>query len=512
MKIKSKWVTTAGFAYINLPLIAFVLRWTNLSSAIICLTAGLFCVYRIVKKSRTAAERDKEEYFTIELFILIGAILFFCWIGYYAGWGRFVDQADDWRKHNAVLTDMVNRKWPVYYINGDDHSMLVYYIGQYIIPALVGKIFRSVRIAEIALYIWNEIGLILVFLNILNYLKIRNFLGQLLCMLLIPLFSIPLWLSELVLKHLTGINMLGSIRWFYDYHYIKLQYSNNYTLLRWVFQQTITIWLIIILFIKYKSKVEYYVPLLLGGVMYGLFGFIGLLFLAVGGLLEVMARIKNVSRLLRKVFSPENICIALTWGLLFLTYYSGNIFSEKPEILGFNLMPYQNESISLYFIFVLVNVLPYALILLQDHKKDGIYYASVLTLLLLPLFTMGMFNDLVMRSSIPALFVFMVYLIQFINDILCKYQTPEKISLLRKITGSAAVILLLIGAQFPIVEINDSVYTDDFHTLGKEFDIDSLDVYASRTDIIREDLNYNYFAYDIENNLFYKLLARRKIK
>ncbi len=501
-------ITAAGIFYIYLPLIAFLLRWTNILTSVICMAAAALCIIRIIKNSNNCSE----DTIYIEPFIFIGAILFFCWIGYYAGWGRFVDQTDDWRKHNALLADLVNRKWPVYYVNGDDHSMLVYYIGQYIIPALAGKIFRSVRIAETALYIWNEIGLILVFLNIINYLKIKNFQGQLICMLMIPFFSVPLWLSELILKRLTGINMMGSIRWFYDYHYIKLQYSNNYTLLRWVFQQTITIWLITVLFMKYKDRLEYYVPLLLPAVMYGLFGFIGIIFLAAGGLFEMILKIKNGSRILKKIFSPENICTALTWGLVFLAYYSGNIFSEKPEVLGFSLMPYQNESYSIYFIFIFTNVIPYTLILLPGHRKDGVYYASALTLILLPLFTMGMFNDLVMRSSIPALFVFMVYLLELLNDHFIIHKAQKNLSVMRKIGVSAAVILLLCGAHFAMVELSDTVYTDEYHEPGKAFDLDSLQSYASRTEIVREDLNYNYFAYDIEDNLFYKFIARKKIR
>ena len=59
------------------------------------------------------------------------------------GFGGFAPQKSDWGKHNAILNDLVTRSWPVYYKNDNEISMLVYYLAQYLVPALAGKIFNS---------------------------------------------------------------------------------------------------------------------------------------------------------------------------------------------------------------------------------------------------------------------------------------------------------------------------------------------------------------------------------
>ncbi len=94
-----------------------------------------------------------------------------------------MEQAGDWAKHNAILYDLVNRRWPVLYTNVKEHSMLTYYIGQYMVAALVGKVTHSTRIAEIVLYIWNMIGLVLVLFNLLFLQKQNPFLSRF-CMFL----------------------------------------------------------------------------------------------------------------------------------------------------------------------------------------------------------------------------------------------------------------------------------------------------------------------------------------
>ena len=123
------------------------------------------------------------------------ALLYFICIGYFAGYGRFVDQAADWDKHNAVLSDLVSRPWPVYYGNGGEHSMLTYYIAQYIVPGVIGKAFDSFRAAELSLYAWNVAGIFLVFLHLVSFLKAKRLVSQLACAAAVPFFSLPFWFS-----------------------------------------------------------------------------------------------------------------------------------------------------------------------------------------------------------------------------------------------------------------------------------------------------------------------------
>ena len=54
--------------------------------------------------------------------------------------------------------------------------------------------------------------------------------------------------------------------------------------------------------------------------------------------------------------------------------------------------------------------------IIGQYKKDGIYYAGFATLILLPFISMGKWNDLLTRASIPGLFVLMIYVLGFLKE------------------------------------------------------------------------------------------------
>ena len=227
MKIDAKRLLIISIAYIYIPVYLFVLTWTKLPLALafIAMTGAL--AYRIFRHCGKA-EDDQRRVIYMHPAVFIISVMFLFLIGYFAGWGRFVNQAGDWNKHNAILQDLVRRPWPVYYIKGNEHSMLSYYIAQYLVPGAIGKVFNSFRVAEIALYIWNEIGLILVYISIVLYFKTSSGVRQIQCLLVIPFFSIPLSLSQIILKYLSGFrfNTVGNGQWFFKTDYLKIQYSN----------------------------------------------------------------------------------------------------------------------------------------------------------------------------------------------------------------------------------------------------------------------------------------------
>ena len=195
--------------------------------------------------------------------------------------------------------------------------------------------------------------------------------------------------------------------------------------------------------------------------------------------------------------------------MLYLYFY-GNVISEKPDDISFMIMPY-GRYWGIYVIFVGMNVLLYALIVYKDNKKDSIFYLAVISLLFIPLFKMGRWNDWGMRCSIPGLFMLMLFVIKYLNDHL-----EEMICNLRrgKIFNSISVIaicsFLICGSYYPILEFESSVLSEDYHVLGEEQTFGSMERYANRELDVPEDMLYNYYSYDIENNMFYKLIARNQ--
>ena len=504
MKIEQKWVMALSLAYIYIPVFLFLLGWVRLVFALLTITVCILCMCRFQKTENHIMGVTV----FVDWIVVIFAIFLLVWIGYYAGYGRFVDQALDWKKHNAILSDLVQKRWPVLYYCFGEKSMLTYYVGQYIVPATVGKVLHSVRIAEIMLYVWNIVGLILVFLNICTFTKADSFLKQLTYALMLPFFSIPLWLSELLLKRLTDINRIGEGQWFFQSDGVLIQYSSNYTLLRWVFPQVIPVWLIILVFLQNKDKIRYYVFMLLPTLLFGTLTFIGLFPLAIAAAIEFVYRCKRIKEWIYEFFSLENVLLSLSLGTILFFYFWGNVVSDKPTEIGFSIMPYTGDNIVSYFCFVTVNILPYALILFKHYKKDWIYYTCIISLFLLPLFTMGFWNDLTMRASIPALFILMIYIIRNlhvnIEDSITQKSCFIKLSIL--ITS----IFLIIGMYYPFAELTESVKGENYLTLGSGNEWESLELYANRSlEDVPDDLKYNYYSYDIDVNFFCKFLMKQ---
>ena len=237
-------LTALTFAYIYIPILIFLWGWTKPWIAGLCTMAILYSLYRFRTNTRTWIRKDTH----IDIKVMIVVIIFFAVLGYIIGGGAFTQQAGDWYKHNSILLDLTWRDWPVYYRHGSEHSMLTYYIAMYLVPALVGKVVGSYRVAEIALYIWSLIGLLLVFLNTVRVLHLRRGVAQLIAAFLICMFSTPLYIAQMVNDIVYKSSMLFSANWFS--YSPQLQYSDNYTLLRWVVPQVLVLWLTVLLLIE----------------------------------------------------------------------------------------------------------------------------------------------------------------------------------------------------------------------------------------------------------------------
>ena len=459
-----------------------------------------FCLYRFFKY-RFGAINDNG--ISIDIRTAAIVLVFFLVIGMYCGWGRFTDQSGDWTKHNAVLYDLVNRGWPVYYHNGNERSMLSYYIAQYIVPAAIGKVFGSCRAAEISLYLWNTIGLVLVYLHLIVYLNIKDSYIQIISALLLIFFSMPLWAEQILVKLLSDVPIQFSSHWLISNDNLRLQYSSNFVMLRWVFPQCIPIWMMILMFLDNREHIEYYLLILLPGMLFATLSFIGVIPIGIAAATEYLLTKKDLKDTLKHVFSVENICMLMGVGAILALYLYGNVLSEKPAGVGFHIYNYINiDNGWIYYLTFISGPLVYALILFSENRKNLVYYAAVLTLCILPFFSMGIWNDFVMRSSIPALFILFVYTIKFISQ---HFYKAEKLYAKALLTA-----VLMIGFYYPTQELFKAVEADSF-ALGKETDPKSLKSYADRgREDVGNDLIYNYYAYDIEDNVFYKYVARRK--
>lgn len=231
---------------------------------------------------------------------------------------------------------------------------------------------------------------------------------------------------------------------------------------------------------------------------------IGLVPIVLAVMIEELITKREFSKTIKKIFSSSNLVNGCTLGIVLMLYFYGNVFGDKPENIGLSFVAYDRETIVYYLLFVVFMVGIYAVCIYRENRRNPLYIGAVITLVCLPLFKMGVYNDLVMRSSIPALFVLFVCCLDFLD----KWQ--EKCHATRYWSVYILCTMLLIGSIHPIQEFADSVQTDDIWHMGGRTEMTTLETYANRSNPdFPDDIKYNYYSYDVENNFFCKYIARK---
>ncbi len=538
IKLKESWLLPAAILYIYIPFFIFMVGFTRPLVWIVVLTGVSFVLLRVFSAIKQQEFAINE--INVKPAVIVTGVIFLLIVGYFACWGRWVKQPFDWYKHNAVLKDLVGRPWPVYYKNGDERSMLTYYVGQYMVPALIGKGLNSYRIAEIMIYVWNEIGLIMVWLYFLVYMKDTKALTQLFGLFCLIFFHTPQSLAEIIAYLFAGVDNLFKNSFTLYNDEIIIQYSGNFGILKWVFPQVIVPWLVIIIFLNNKDKIKFYLTYMLPMLLFAVFPLVGMIPLAVGYYIYSCFRAKTAKRV-KEVFSKENILSVFFVGVPLILYYYGNVFSPKPERVSFRFLHY-GEHFDIFLIFIFCNIVIYSICIWGENKKNPLYYISVVYLLVLPLFSMGYYNDLVMRTSIPALFVLMVLVCKYIAGHVQQFwkslkEIKKGKPRIRELTFIISFVILIgvfVNAiQYQLIMFDSRIFNEDYTSVAEEKTYGTLEYFANRelavlneqgqrelleitfSDIsnisfpIDEDLVFNYFSYDIDNNFFCNRLAKR---
>ena len=497
MIIKHSTLNTFSLIYIYLPILIFLFGWCRWYVAIPCTAVSMYVLYGMLKAYNVDSGSVR-----VNKYALAFSVLFMLVAAYYLGWGRFTTQMNDYGKHNGVLNDLILRSWPVVYKDADGHlCMLTYYLGQYLVPAFMGKLFSSYRIAELTMATWSFIGLLLVYFHLLRVLKGEGMIRPIVIVMALILFSPPLAVAKsIIFRAYDGLDFGGEWFWYSDN--LKLQYTSNWGLLQWVFPQAIVPWLVTLLFINQVRRVEYYVPLLLPVLFYGAFPFLGLLPYALVAAVYYLIKKENRWSYIKRVFSTPNLVISFTVGLVLIFYLWGNVAEPKPNEVSFRFLDYSKEPQLLPF-FLIVMVCLYAILVFKENRRNPWYYVTVACLLIYPLFSMGLMNDFTMRCSIPALFILMYLILQFL------FGVQWKVGSSKRYRAIFLVIVLLSSTKWPLRFLQDQVKTDDITALAEDKSYVTLEQFTDRSDFsVRVDRRYNYFTHDMEQSLFCQYLSR----
>ena len=399
----------ASVIYMYISIVIFLVLWVKPIYSILSISAIIFAFFKYYNKTKKNLKNCSPIYVSIGLLLLIFIIIIL--LGILLGWTGKFKQADDWYKHNSILMDLTNKSWPVYYENGNEKSMLTYYLGQYIVPGFVGKLFSSFNVAQITNGIWAMIGLFIAILGVFKITKSDNKEKQLATLIIIMLFSSCVTLSQDIGKLIIPDKVEANGHWFTFYDNYKLQLSSNIVLLRWVMPQCIIPWIILSLLYDNRSDIQNYALIAIPSVFYATLPAIGIIISLITFVFIKAIKEKKILKILKEIFSISNVIILLTLGLILIAYFSGNIFSEKPKDIGIAFLSYGGENVLIYLIFILCFV-PYTILLFKNNKKNSFYWIATILLLILPFMKIGLYNDLLMRTSIISLYIYMILCIK----------------------------------------------------------------------------------------------------
>lgn len=433
--------------YLTIPLLIFLFGWLRLSIAIPISLIILFTLYKLLKQSPVSnlqslipqssnSPLSTFHFPTTVYCLLITAI----WL-LFSGIGGYTFQNWDHHWRNAVFHDLINFDFPVYYAQSESGpvKMLVYYVGYWLPSAIVGKYFGW-QVANLFLFLWSWLGIILITLQLSNFLK-----------------TSPIK-TTLLLIFFSGLDSLGVLFFPQEYPTLfppithleiwsgNLQYSSFTTQLFWVFNQSIPAWLCIILCITLsEAKGLGDSSLTQNDINWKIIFIWSLCFFfaplaSIGLLPYVLIEIFKKENL-RTLFNNINLTLLSPILILLLStfYFSSNTAAQER---GLQTIPLQD-----FLKFFLLEGGILWLVLAPSKHRDPRWMITGMLLIIIPFIQIGNGRDFVMRASIAPLFYLMILTAETIFQ--------NNISRTLRITLYA---LLLIGALTPLYEINRSIY------------------------------------------------------
>ncbi len=470
-----------ALTYALLPVAVFLLGWLRASFAIaatlILLLVWLWSSSVRVRRacplwspsvelldamnpaSRTGEEKGSHAIQVSRAALLLLALVASLWV-FFSGIGGFWAQSTDFTARNGIFRCLVLDSWPVYFDGGA--SSLVYYLNHWLPAAALGKIGHllsgdadlSMRIANIALYVWSVAGVFLVELLALLVLRVSSNRDCLIAVLVLVFFS-GCDVAGIILRCLMGSSEVAAHA-FGTMHLEQwagssyVQYSSNTTLLHWVFNQTIIPW-VCTLSVLLERDHSRYVPFALACFGAGPYPFVGLVALClVLGISSCVRSIRGGNALLwlRSVSSPANLCAALL-AVIYLFFFLGNhsVASSGDRLQPFGLAP--GATLRLIVLFYIVEIGVYLVPLFSRYKKNPLYWFSAMLLAILPFIHLGSWYEVCFRVSIPVLLVICLMSARLIIE-----AAPSL--LVRPVAETAMpwllVIVLSIGAVTPLFE------------------------------------------------------------
>lgn len=433
MSLSLRTLVALSISYLLLPygiFLAGYLRWPfAISIGLLACLGGA----EVISTCRQASVNAHEHHIVLSKWHLAAALSVICLVMAISGVGGYGFQDDDWHKHNAILSALIRHEWPVAYRfdippnrltpeGGFSHANvpLIYYIAYYLPAAMIGKL-SGWFWANQALVLWTLLGICLAIAWFC--VLMQRFSAA--ALLAFFLFSGADAMGLAIVRVAVLGEPLGIAHWTHIERWAGFwEYPAHITSMFWSPHQGIGAWIgcgLIVHELLCARRTHHLLFLLSLTIFWSPFVTLGFLPFLLG---ELWLDRTPVLQKLNAYFSFANlsgVVILGVWGLFYLSKFypspipfrpveKGWIFSS-PIIPGF----FWHEILLLLIVFCLVEVWGIALLIQLSGlpltpMERRLFLIAVGILSLLPFLRYGYYNDLVMRTSLPALFLLAVFL------------------------------------------------------------------------------------------------------
>jgi hypothetical protein len=223
------------------------------------------------------------------------------------------------------------------------------------------------------------------------------------------------------------------------------------------------------------------------------------------------------AKVVLSLLHPAGLAACAVMTGVYGSYYMVSSSSSAESGFSWKFCRNFGEFLLFWALLMLIEVVPFVLVLWKREKKEPLFIAAVITLAVLPVYKISYFNDFTMRASLPSLFVISVLFTSLLATMFAEdKQRIRKAKRLKKKEGvkaffvlalavvgtfSAAVdLLLILGSDLT----GEAHYENDIGSLGSIAGEEKGPYYSTED---YADGVVLLWAEDFEDKFFFKYLA-----
>ena len=520
INISYKLFFTLAVIYLALPVVIFFLGYLKLVfglifTAIVAIAAIL--AIRDCTKNPDGNKLELKSDISFPLSFIIAAVIFAFIVTITNGVGEYVWAPFDHAYRRAILNDLINYKWPIIYdpatqtnpevieiLNLQNNQGFVYYFTYWLPAAVVGKLL-GFDAGNITLVIWNALGIFLTLIGMCKYIKKASYGTLFMFLCFSGLDVIPYLINE--------IHPYSGWTWIEGWvPYVSM--ISNFNNLENVYNQAIPCYLIVTLLLLSKNNrsIGFVSSLLFA---YSPWATIGILIPALARLFSKDMKASTTKKTVLNIFTYNNLSVPILMLFSYGAFYGAK--SGALHMKGFLWEFYDGNILMFIVVLILlfiIEILPSFAFVVKGHKKDPMLWSAMAVLFILPFYFLSEGNNLVMRGTMPALFVLCTFMAQRIAEFttedeiirnsnkkkrLSKKETFVRLAFSLVIIGMTYVTYFMVTVIYPMTFFTEERFTDSIVSFGNIANNEADFV------IVSQD---QFFVDKPEDKFFYKYLAK----